>query len=1343
MARDYYLGLDIGTGSIGWAVTDEGYNLLRGKGHDLWGVHLFESADTAENRRLFRSSRRRQQRKVARLNILKDFFLDQITPIDKTFFDRLRDSKFFLEDKSVDEKYLIFADSNYTDKDFHRDFPTFYHLRKCLIEDTEKKYDIRLYYLAIHHILKNRGHFLFQGQSLSSVKQLKPVLDDLLFYLNDEYGKEYGYSSLEEVEKILTDKSINLTTKTRRLTALFFEVDDQLTAILGLISGRKIKFDKIFSDKSIDGEDNLSFSLSSDDLETKQADIEIILGEKIQLLYLAKSVYDYAILSEILLGEDLISNAKVRDYNKHKDDLVILKRCLRKLLSKEDYKEFFGSYSKEGNYASYVGMTVINKRKVNFGKKSTQEDLYKRIRSIIKPVIKINPDAEYIDSEIEKGTFLPKQRTKENVVIPYQLHGVELEIILNNASNHYPFLLEELDGYSTREKILKLFEFRIPYYVGPLNDSHKEENGMKGFSWIVKKEDVAIRPWNFDKVVDKDKTAELFIRRMTNNCTYISGEEVLPKNSLVYARYMVLNEINNIKINEEAISTDLKQRIYIDLFQKYKRVTAKRLRDYLKREHVIGKNDDEYKLSGFDGDFKSSLVAYHDFLSLGLFEICSEEELENIVLWLTVYNGEIEIIKRKIEQEIPQIPVDLVTRISKLRYRDWGRMSLRFLNGIEGVDTLGNTGEMFTILKGLWDTNFNLMELLGQRFTFSKILDELNQLEPTNGINYSMLDELYVSPAVKRMIWRTLRIADELKKVMGRDPKKIFIEMAREEERIKQRKSSRKQALIDLYKNCKEEERNWVAELEKVEERTFRQDRLYLYYTQRGRCMYSGEVITLSKLYDKNLYDIDHIYPQSKTKDNSLNNRVLVLRKYNVEKGDTYPLPFSWRSKMHPLWQQLKEEGLITPIKYSRLTRSSGLTQDELSQFIARQLVETRQSTKVVAEMLKSVFAESNIVYVKSRLTSDFRHDFDLLKVREINDFHHAHDAYLNIVTGNVYNTKFTDNPYRFISKNPIYTLNKLFNNDVKVGSKTVWEKEPMIKLIKTTLAKPSVLYTRMANEGKGQLFNATHIRASEIKKGTAYLPLRSKGPEKQIEKYGAYDNLSTAYFFAVEHLVKDKKTTTIEVVPLHYAAKIEEQPDLLERFAIEELGLIEPKVLVRRILMGTMVNLNGFFLHLAGKTGQRISVRLGTQLFVEPEMMQKMRKILTFSKKNAEYKGKLTVTELDEVTEEMCLEVYDYLVDKHLNQIFSKRPNSQGKALAEKRDEFIALTMEDKCSILERILILSYCVFGKADLKLLGLSSNTGVPTISKKVNGNKVFKLIHQSPTGLFREEVDLLKL
>ena len=71
--------------------------------------------------------------------------------------------------------------------------------------------------------------------------------------------------------------------------------------------------------------------------------------------------------------------------------------------------------------------------------------------------------------------------------------------------------------------ILKLFEFRIPYYVGPL----AKKEGQSKWAWVIRKSDEKILPWTFDKVVDEDATAEKFITRMTNKCTYLINEDVM------------------------------------------------------------------------------------------------------------------------------------------------------------------------------------------------------------------------------------------------------------------------------------------------------------------------------------------------------------------------------------------------------------------------------------------------------------------------------------------------------------------------------------------------------------------------------------------------------------------------------------------------------------------------------------------------------------------------------------------------------------------------------------------------------------------------------------------------
>ena len=85
-------------------------------------------------------------------------------------------------------------------------------------------------------------------------------------------------------------------------------------------------------------------------------------------------------------------------------------------------------------------------------------------------------------------------------------------------------------------------------------------------------------------MVDVESSAENFIKKLTSKCSYLRNEDVLPKSSLLYEKYMVLNEINHLKIKSKTISVELKQEIYRELFEKKQKVTIKELQDYLKRE---------------------------------------------------------------------------------------------------------------------------------------------------------------------------------------------------------------------------------------------------------------------------------------------------------------------------------------------------------------------------------------------------------------------------------------------------------------------------------------------------------------------------------------------------------------------------------------------------------------------------------------------------------------------------------------------------------------------------------------------------------------------------------------
>ena len=364
-------------------------------------------------------------------------------------------------------------------------------------------------------------------------------------------------------------------------------------------------------------------------------------------------------------------------------------------------------------------------------------------------------------------------------------------------------------------------------------------------------------------------------------------KKLTEKNSLLYSRYMVLNELNNLRIRGREISVGLKQDIFNHVFKTHTKVKGKQLLNYLRESDRDLQFED---LSGFDEDFKANLSSYLDFEKQVFGERIAEDRVksmvEDIIRWKTIYDDDNSILMKIIERKYPsELNADQLKAVRRLHYSGWGNFSKKFLCGVEGVDK--DTGESFTIIEALWHTNCNLMQLLSNRFTFKEEIDKINGelTGKVTEISYdALVKDLYVSPAVKRAIWQSIQIVEEIKKVMGSEPDKIFVELARGEDNDKQRTVSRKARLLALYEGCEADGRDWAKEIEDRDERDFNSMKLYLYYTQMGRCMYTGEQISIDQLMTANArWDRDHIYPQSKIKDDSLDNLVLVKKEFKKE----------------------------------------------------------------------------------------------------------------------------------------------------------------------------------------------------------------------------------------------------------------------------------------------------------------------------------------------------------------------------------------------------------------------------------------------------------------------------
>ena len=845
-------------------------------------------------------------------------------------------------------------------------------------------------------------------------------------------------------------------------------------------------------------EEDRKFSFK-EGFDNAEAELAGLLGEAMPLVYHVKRVYDWSVLDELRDGERFLSEAKVKTYERHKSDLKRLRVLLRPF--PQAYKEMFRRAKKKlDNYAAYSGHGAAEYR-------CSYEKFCAYVKNQLNALrgdmdAAAREEADRVLGEMETGAFLPKQTTTDNGVIPHQLHEQELRVILERAVRYLPFLDEaDESGLSARERILAIFRFRIPYYVGPL-DTRSEH------SWAVRTRE-KIYPWNFDQVVDRARSAQRFIERMTAKCSYI-GEPVLSRDSLLYSRFVALNMLNKLRINGRSISVETKQRIYDECILQNACIRGKQLRDYLLSNGLMQKGDE---LSGMDEQFRISMTSYQVFRKL-LARGDAEPMVEDIIRHIVLFGEDRKLLERwLIDAYGERLCVEDRAYILRNRnkFSDWGNLSETFLRKILHTDP--ETGERISIDEALWRTNCNLNELLSTEYTFVDALEQYRaeRLGAKKQTLKDILEDSYASPGIRRAIHQSLAIIGEIEKLMGEPPKRVFVEVTRGEG-TKERTQSRKSRPEALYKACQKEAPEIYTQLQGCDEDprhggglykqlqgydegSLRSDKLYLYFTQMGKCMYSGDPIDLARLATD--YDIDHIYPQSVVKDDSLDNRVLVRRELNAAKKDHYPLAENVRENMRPFWTGLKKCGFISDEKYRRLTRNTPFTDSERAGFIARQLVETGQAAKIVAGLLRRRYGDDRVVYVKAGNVSAFRQAQRLLpdgrqvqegscrnmdtrqdplfvKCRDVNDFHHAKDAYLNIVVGNVYHTKFTRDPLRFVRSGQTYSMNRVFDYDVVRGGETAWKagEDGTIFTVRRMMRKNNILVTRFAREATGGLFD-------------------------------------------------------------------------------------------------------------------------------------------------------------------------------------------------------------------------------------------------------------------------------
>lgn len=395
----YFLGLDIGTNSCGFAVADENYNILRVKGKKFWGVRLFDKADTAENRRIKRSLRRRLDRRKLKLSWLNEIFAK----------------------------------------------------------------DIRLLYLALHSIIKRRGHFLYEGDLTENIGIANSINEfiryaNLLTLIDGFSFSEMKDDTEKNILKIIKDGFKKREAKNCLYSALNSNSKQEKALVDSLING-------VFDVKKILGKEDEKIDFSSETAQEQILALEGFDEEEIILIEKAKDIYSLLQMKKILGEYEFVCESMVDLIEEHKSQLKEFKRFIKEFYPLK-YNEVFRSEKvKFINYAHYINQTQYGGSKKVLSlelpskEKRNRENFYKYIRGVLSAKTEKEAEEylrkkEYFLDLIENGNFLLKPRSGNNSVLPNKLFEKELVQILKTNEQKYDFL-KEIDveyGITNSEK---------------------------------------------------------------------------------------------------------------------------------------------------------------------------------------------------------------------------------------------------------------------------------------------------------------------------------------------------------------------------------------------------------------------------------------------------------------------------------------------------------------------------------------------------------------------------------------------------------------------------------------------------------------------------------------------------------------------------------------------------------------------------------------------------------------------------------------------------------------------------------------------------------------------------
>ena len=256
---------------------------------------------------------------------------------------------------------------------------------------------------------------------------------------------------------------------------------------------------------------------------------------------------------------------------------------------------------------------------------------------------------------------------------------------------------------------------------------------------------------------------------------------------------------------------------------------------------------------------------------------------------------------------------------------------------------------------------------VGYRHSNSPTSEEITERTLLEKIPLLQRNELR-QPLVEKILNQMINLVNALKAEYGVDETRV--ELARE------LKMSREERERMAEGNRRREKEN-KAIAEKIQEcglfPTKSRIRKYMLWEEAGeKCLYCGQILTLSQCLNGDDMEVEHIIPKSVLYDDSYGNKTCACRRCNKEKGNRTALEYI-RAKGWEAEYMERINGLLDKkaISYSKHQRLRWLKEDIPSDFLERQLRLTqyisRQAMAILQQGIRRVSASEGGVTARLR----------------------------------------------------------------------------------------------------------------------------------------------------------------------------------------------------------------------------------------------------------------------------------------------------------------------------------------------------------------------------------------